>query len=374
MKKLILIFVLIIGIAQIINAQEAEEWKTQTFVTGYFALNGEYVGLPVFEEVKGQNFGVGIAEASILSTIRPLEKLKISSVLTYKPRLNIDGIIVELSGEWTFSELLKIKIGRFLLPLHPANTQYYAPMNFSVALPIIVTNRALFPININGINLNGNIPLNDNLSIDYNFSGGQYTKLSRVEAGILGFSGRDGVYFNSDVQIIRAMITKLENSQTKEFPNYFGAGGKLGLKISDIANFEIAAFYGAEEISMQANPTTVIKTDLEFLTYGANFIVDYNNLHIKASAWFGKETPDDAVNFVTYNNKFYYSEIAYKIGNISPFLKFEDIQARKNFTRMTAGINYRPFFETTFKVEYHRYLQDYVANFDVLMFSAIYSF
>lgn len=374
MKKIILFFVLLIGIAQIINAQEAEEWKTQTFVTGYFALNGEYIGLPVFEEVMGNDFGIGIAEASILSTIRPLEKLKINSVLTYKPRLNIDEIIVELSGEWTFSEFLKVKIGRFLLPLHPGNTQYYAPMNFSVALPIFVTNRALFPVNINGINLNGNIPLNDNFSIDYNFSGGQYTKLSRVEAGVLGFFGRDGVYFGADAQSISTMITKIENSQTEDFPSFFGTGGKLALKISDIAKLEIASFYGAEEVSMQPDPTTVIKTDLEFLTYGTNLIVDYNNLHIKASIWYGKETPDDNVNFLTYDNKFYYAEMAYRIGNISPFLKFEDIQARKDFSRMTAGINYRPFFETTFKVEYHRYLQDYVDNFDVLMFSAIYSF
>ena len=54
-KSIIIIIVLLIGIVQIINAQESEEWKTQTFVTGYFSLNGEYVDFPVFKVFTGSS-------------------------------------------------------------------------------------------------------------------------------------------------------------------------------------------------------------------------------------------------------------------------------------------------------------------------------
>ena len=373
MKKLIALL-LFIGLMQTAYTQEEEtEWKPQTFVTGYFSFNGEYIDLSVFEEVKGRNFGVGIAEASVLTTIRPLKKLKINAVITYKPRLHFDRIIAELSGEWSFSEQFKIKAGRFILPLHPANSQYFAPMNYGVALPIFVTNRALFPININGINFNGNISLSDNLSLCYNFSGGQYTKLTRVEAGILGFFGRDGVYLNENIQQVNTMIAKIESEQNGEYPDYFGAGGKMCLTINEIVKFGVAGFYGDEEVSAQVGETTY-KTDLEFISYGTNFLIDYNNLHIKGSAWFGAETPVDTEHFETYNNKFYYSEMAYSIDKITPFIKYENLDGRKIYSRATAGINYRPFFETTFKLEYHRYLQDYIDNFSVFQFSAVYSF
>ncbi len=373
MKKTIFIIVMIVGIMQIAYAQEETEWKPQTFVTGYFSFNGEYIDLPIFEEVKGRDFGVGIAEASVLTTIRPLEKLKINAIITYKTGLHFDRIIAELSGEWSFSEQFKIEIGRFVLPLHPANSQYFAPMNFGVALPIFVTNRTLFPININGINFNGNITLSDNLSIIYDFSGGQYTKLARVEAGILGFTGRDGVYLSENVQQVDAMIAKIESMENGEYPDYFGTGGRVGLKISDIAKVGIAGFYSNEESSLQAGEIAY-ETDLEFVSYGTNLMVDYNNLHIIASAWFGTETPNDTEHFETYNNKFYYSELAYSINKITPYIKFEHLKGRKEYARATAGINYRPFFETTFKVEIHRYLQDYIDNFNVFMLSSVYSF
>ena len=213
MKRIILI-ILIIGTVQIAKAQETEEWKTKTFVTGYFALNGEYIhNFTVFEEIKGTNYGLNIAEASILTSIQPLEKIKINSVITYKPRLNIDGIIVELNGEWTYSDAFIVKAGRFLLPLHPANSQYYAPMNVGAALPIFVTNHTLFPLNMNGINLNGKMPLNDNLSLCYSFAGGQYAKMRSTEAGILGFFGRDGVYMNDNIQQVKSSIEKIESAQ-----------------------------------------------------------------------------------------------------------------------------------------------------------------
>ena len=374
MKKNILIFAFIIGTIQMINAQETdEEWKTQTHVTGYFALNCEYVDLPVFKEVKGRNIGMNIGEASILSTIRPLEKFKINSVITYKPRLGVNRIIAELSGEWNFSDAFNLKGGRFILPLDPANTQYFAPLNYGVLLPTVVTS-ALFPLNINGINFNGKASLSDNISLCYNFSGGQYTKLSRIEAGILGFSGRDGVYMSENVQQVDKMIAKIESMQSGEYPDFFGTATKIHLEINDIVKFGIASFYGAEKASLQANDTTFYKTDLDFLSYGTNLVVNYNNLYLSTSVWLIDETPDDTQHFVTYNSMLCYGEMAYTLGKVMPFVKYEYIDSRKKYNRVTAGINYRPFFETTFKVEYHRYLQDYIDDFNVFMLSAVYSF
>ena len=374
MKKYILIIILL-NIIQITLGQETEEWKTQTFTTGYFSFNGEYIDFPVFKDVKDKNFGVGIAEASILSTIRPLEKLKINSVISFKPRLEINQIIAELSAEWSFSEQIKLKLGRFLLPLHPANTQYYAPMNFGIALPIFVTNHALFPLNINGINFNGDLDFNDNVSMCYNFSAGEYKKMDREEAGLLGFFGREGAYLNENSNQVNAMILKIENMQNGKYPSYLGAGGKLCLTIGDFLKFGGSTFFSKKEATNSQDPTNIYKTNVSLFNYGANLIANYNNIHLTLSAWFGNETPDDIEHFDTYNIQLLYGELAYSIGKITPYTKVEIIDGRmKDYSRITAGINYRPFFETTFKIEFHQYIQEYVTNFNVFQFSTVYSF
>ncbi len=377
MKKFILIFAFIIGMIQMINAQETNvEWKKQTYVTGYLSLNGEYIhNLPIFKDIKGRDIGMNVGEASVLTTIKPLEKLKINSVVTYKPKLSWAEIITEISGEWKFSEKFTAKAGRFLLPLHPANSQYYAPMNVGIALPMFVTNQPMFPLSINGLNINGNISLSNDISIYYNLSGGQYTKYSKKEAGLLGFFGRDGVYMNKNKDKVYEFIQKVESKQNGEYPNYFGGGGKLGLKIGDILKLEGAGFYSQEKLSEKLNDTTFYETDMEWLNYGINLTLNSNNLHIKAATWFGNETPNDTEHFDTYNFIFYYGEIAYTINTITPYSKIEIVKGRlKDWQRFTLGINYRPIFETTFKIEYHRYFQEYIDDFNIFQIAIIYSF
>ncbi len=377
MKKFILIFAFIIGTIQMINAQETnEEWKTQTHVTGYLSLNGEYIhNLPVFKDVKGRDIGLNIGEASVLTTIKPLEKLKINSVVTYKPKLTWEEVITEISGEWKFNEKFTTKAGRFLLPLHPANSQYYAPMNVGIALPMFVTNQPLFPLSMNGLNINGDISLSNNISIHYNLSGGQYTKYSKKEAGLLGFFGRDGVYMNNNVEKVNEFIQQVESKQNGIYPSYFGSGGKLAIHIGDYLEIGGAGFFSTEKLSKQPNETTIFKTDIEIINYGTNLVFDYNNLNIKASAWFGNETPNDAQHFDTYNWEMYYGEIAYTFNTVTPYSKIEIVNGRlKDWQRFTLGINYRPIFETTFKVEYHRYLQEYVDDFNIFQVAIIYSF
>ena len=376
MKKILFFIILIIGVVQVSIGQDDDvEWETQTFVTGYFALNGEYVDLPVFKDVKGKNMGVGIAEASVLTIIQPLEKLKINTVVTYKPRLHINGMITELSGEWSFSEAVNLKAGRFLLPLHPANTQYYATVNKGIALPIFVTNHALFPLNINGVNINGDIFISDNFSLCYSFSGGQYTKMTREEAGVLGFFGRDGVYMNENVQQVNSMITKIETSHDGGFDDYFGTGGKLCFVVGDFLKFGSAAFYTKFNEQKQFDETTSFTTEYEQFNYGVNLILEIGDMKAKGSMWLGSETPVDVQHFDPYTIELYYGEVEYTFNTITPFVKYEKIYGRmKDWQRASFGINYRPLFETTFKLEYHRYLQNYVDDFNIFQFSIIYSF
>ena len=104
-------------------------------------------------------------------------------------------------------------------------------------------------------------------------------------------------------------------------------------------------------------------------------MLNTNNIQMTLSAWFGNETPENTDIFETYNIELYYGEIAYTINKLTPFSKLETINGRsKNWTRATFGVNYRPLFETTLKFEYHRYLQEYVDDFDVLQMSVVYSF
>ncbi len=376
MKKTTLLIAILSLTFHLASAQEAEEWKTEIFTTGYFALNSEYIhNLPVFEEIKGNNYGLNIGEASVLTSLRPLEKLKINSVMTYKPNLIWDQIIAEMSAEWTFNEAFKLKAGRFLLPLHPANSQYYAPMNIGIALPVFITNHVVFPLNINGIVISGRAPLNSTLAVCYQLLGGQYTKMTRQEAGILGFFGRDGLYMSENSQQVNTMVEKFDNEDDGEYPQFFGTGGKLCLEMGDIAKIGVAGFYSIETLNTFIDPTTIVETDIELIHYGINFILNSNNLIMKLSAWGGTETPNDTQNFDSYVVELYYGEISYTINKLTPYTKVEVINGRmKTWTRTSFGLNYRPFFETTLKLEYHRYLQEYVDDFDVFQLSAVYSF
>lgn len=376
MKKLIF-FISIFCLFQVLNAQEdSASWKKQTFVTGYLAMNGEYIhNLPVFEQIKKKT-GVNIAEASVLATLKPCPKLTIYSVITYKPRLDWNGVIAELSGEFRNNDLIGIKAGRFLLPINPINAQYYAPMNIGIALPTFVTNHSLFPLNINGLDINGKLNLGQTINLNYNLIGGQYSKIARSEEGITGFFGREGVYMSDSLQEVQRMIARIENAETGVYPQYFGAAARLAFDFSSYVKLGFGGFYGDEEGTVQVNPTTSYTTDISFLSYGADLEIEYNNFIFKSSAWFNNETPEDTAHFETYNISIVTGEIGYTLlDKITPYAKLEVINGRsKDWTRVIAGVYFRPVYEIAFKFEYLRYMQDYVDDFNVLQFSLIYSF
>ncbi len=377
MKKIIFVFLLIsFGYIGVSFSQDSDEWTTQTFVTGYFALNGELVDLPVFKDVKGTNKAIGIGETSVLTSIQPLEKIKINAVFTYKPRYEWAEVITELNGVWMLSEKFNIKAGRFLLGLHPANNQYYAPMNVGISLPIFVTNHSLFPLNINGLSLNGKFMMSDNFSFGYDFSAGQYTKRSRTEDGLLGFFGRDGVYFSTNATQISMMIAQIEAQEYGlQNNNFFGTANKLCIKLFDKITLEGASFYSNEKLSVSPNDSTTFTTKTEIFNNGANLIVDISSFHLKGGAWFGSEVPDDLTHFQTYKTQLYYGELYYNIKQVTPYTKVEVVNGRsKDFNRVTLGINIRPIYEFTFKAEVIRYMQDYVDDFNVFQISLVYSF
>lgn len=377
MKKMFLIATLLLNV-NFVYSQNDYVAESKVFVTGYIAINGEYVhNLPVFKELQNEA-GINIAESSILSTIRPSKNVSIFSVITYKPRLEINSIIAELSGQYTFSDEFAIKTGRFLLPINPINAHYYAPTNIGIALPSFITNHKFFPLNINGIDLNGNFNFSNVVKLKYNLIAGQYSKIEQSTEGIVGFFGREGIYRVNDIKSVQDKISKLDSLDELEYPQYWGSAFRVAFELGNYFYVGFGGFYGLEETTMIKNGKT-LKTDIGALSLGSDIGVDYKNLSFKASLWYGKETPKDTENFVKKESFNINIESAFTFFNeLSPYAKCELIMSNDKSKgerfRFIGGLNYRPSYEIALKIEYIRYIQDYLANFNVFQLSIIYSF
>src|SRR6056297_545498 len=162
---LLLFFVLS---TQLVLAQNY--WEPITNFTGYVSTEFNY-----FDELEEYdvNYGAAVSEAGILMTYQPASTFTIKGVFVYRPGYDFDKMLNEAYGEYSFSSELNFKIGRFLTSLSPMNTYYYAPVNTSATLPIIITNNENFPLNIDGASVNGSF--GNDFKLNYDAFAGGYT-------------------------------------------------------------------------------------------------------------------------------------------------------------------------------------------------------
>jgi hypothetical protein len=351
--------------------------EKEVFVTGYLSLNAEYINNnKVFNDLFDNN-GIDITEASVLTTLKLNQKISIFSVLTYKPNIDWHSVIAELSGTYKFSDQLSLKAGRFLLPINPINAQYYAPMNVGIALPSFITNHKLFPLNMNGLNLLGNIQIADDIGFNYDLIAGQYNKIEQSEDGVLGFFGREGIFLTDSVDLAQKKIENSDSLDQYEHPRFWGTGARLSFDIGSRFNIGIGTFYGAESKSVVTKNGNTYFSDIDNFSVGTDLLYDIYDLSLKASLWFGNELPDDTTHFQSKKYYILTSEAAYTLWQeLTPYAKLEIISgmAKENRTRTIFGVNYRPFYEFTIKLEHIRYFQDQIDDFDVFQASCVFSF
>jgi len=343
--QLIFVFAIITGT---VSAQENVEWEPQTNITGYLATQFEYFdGLKYFN----REYGIALTEAGILASYKPLEKLEIKTVFVYRPNFSIDQMINEVNAEYSFGDFLKVKGGRFLTPLSPMNTYYYSPVNNSATLPMIITSHEFFPLNMNGISANGSF--GDDFKIGYDaFLGGFYNTLW-LQTGAVGLFGSENSYFAAVMNGDSSIIFGSDANEDLQI----GGGGHLTASYKDNIAVGFGIFNSAETMENTQEGTYWY---FDKLSYGANLKLKFNTLKLIGEYW--QTTVSFSFAGGTFESKYKggFAELSNNFGKITPYVRYEyrsvpvfpdDI----DYSRYTVGINYKPIFETTIKLEYLYY-------------------
>jgi hypothetical protein len=371
--KLPFITAVLATLSGVVSAQETE-WEPQKQITGYVSADAEYIPNLKYTQ---RNYGVSMPEAGLLASYKPVEKLNLKAVLVYKPNYGIDQMLNELSAEWQLvnnnSNVLNVKVGRFLTPLSPINTNYYAPVNLGITLPLTIAHHELYPMSVNGVSLNGKT--GENFVVDYDFFGGGHFNAVFLTSGPLNFFGSEDVYFTKLDNITYNVSDDQINKQLG-----FGGGGHVGFTYNDMIQFGVNYYTHAKSDIMVYGDTAQIKRQ----SYGLNFKFKYAGLQFSTEHyWCNVDlTHVPVVGSASSVNYGGFYELSYNINKLTPYIKMDqhDLDmAHINYYRYTAGLNYKPTFETTLKLEYVHYdyehkVYDFNHSLDGFLASVIYSF
>ncbi|MAO66330.1 MAG: hypothetical protein CL666_15150 [Balneola sp.] len=364
-------------------------WEPQTNITGYISTEFNY-----FDELDGYdtNYGASVAEAGILLTYQPTSNFTLKSVFVYRPGYNFDLMLNEAFGELKVYDELRFKVGRFLIPLSPMNTYYYAPVNTSATLPIIITNNENFPLNIDGISINGSV--GDMFKVKYEAFAGGYTNSTWRPSGALGFFGQEVPYYKDQISSMNTIDESYNGSYN------VGLGGKVSVAYDTYVELGAGFFQPKKEqlpISVRlpqnalfaGSPATTIVTPTGFErpTWGFNGKVQYGNTTINAEYWTGDVKTDQiAFDFTGAGNPTVLSpagdvelegifvQASHRIDQFTPYARYEFQHTNDvKYRRYSAGLNYKPSFTRTVKLEYVHYDHS-SGNINGLVAALIYSF
>ena len=373
MKGNLLIIGILVSFSASIYAQE-EGWKPRTNNTGYIALEGNYLSDIQYYD---REYGMAISEAGLLTSYMPIEKLTIKSVFVYRPNLSIDQMLNEANAEYKIKDFLNLKGGRFLVPLSPMNTYYYAPVNNSATLPMLIQNHEFFPLNMDGLSFNGSV--GEDINIKYDAFAGGFKNFLWIGTGALGFFGTEYDYF----QRIVNMDTTGYSETTANVDLQFGMGGHVDVSYEDYITIGAGIFSSSESItSKEEEPDTgqvaTSITHVDKLSYGVNLKIKLATLQLLSEYW--KTTVTLDFGGMDFDMDYYgaFVELSNTFGKFIPYIRYEyherpTTAQQIDYYRYTGGINYKPIFEVCIKLEYIYY--DYQSlDLSGLVGTVIYSF
>lgn len=360
--RAILLGIIISGAVNV-SAQEST-WEPQTSITGYGTVQWDY-----FKSIESfdREYAMALSEAGILVSYKPTERLTLKTVFVYRPDYDFNQMLNEANAEYKVSDFMNLKGGRFLTPVSPMNTYYYAPVNLSATLPMIVTSHEFFPLNMNAVSINGKI--GDDLKFDYDvFTGGFYNS-AWLKAGALGLFGTETSYFQRLINPANAALNSDINSSLS-----FGGGAHAGIAIKEYVmlgvNVMKATTTARTTIPLPTGGTFVYSSNVDFVTSGVSLKLKYSNLALSSEYWQNKLTAKSFDSTL----KGIYTELSNTFGKITPYVRYEFQESLDiDYKRYTAGLNYKPAFETTFKLEYLHY-DCQTIDLDGLVAAFIYSF
>ena len=355
---LVVAFVLLVSSS--VKAQE--EWEPQKRFTGYISTEFNY-----FNDLKryDNEYGVSLSEAGVLASYQPVKDITFKMVFVYRPDFSIDQMVNEANVQYSVSDNLRFKVGRFLTPLSPMNTYYYAPVNTGATLPVLISNHEFFPLNMDAVSVNGSV--GEDFKFGYEVFAGGYDNTTWMKTGAVGFFGDEVGYFK---QLINSPYT-IDGSynQTRNL----AVGGNVRFSYQDYVKVGVSVFNPKTEDM----PVYYYALDMadsfesEKITYGLDFKLALNNTRLTGEIW----NSDMTVNGTTdIELKGSFVELSHSLGKVTPYVRYEDQTTNDvEFQRYTGGLMYKPSFETTFKCEYLHY--DHKAqDIDGLVLSLIYSF
>lgn len=371
MKKIMSLFLFFLVIQNISFAQDNTEWKPYFHATGYVNTIAEYTDLDNgFEDKKSA--GIGLSEAAFLASYKPLENLEFKGTFVYTHYIeDIQDLVVEAYGTYSFSDKFRISAGKYLTPLSPINQYFYAPLNPSASLPMVVSHHFLLPQSISGFQVSGEF--GSDIKLGYNITYGHYLTLGHPRYGILGFQGRE------DIATYQFSLDE-ENKNTKEY--LLGGSGRLYANFKEIVNIGFNYFDGRESTQpiQELTPAGASNRWVKANKYsvGLDLQLKLGALKINSEAWYGKqETNDDAITQQLSNDySAFYGEAIYEAGIFSPYVRYDNINDIKGSIYMpypdlklfdaelvtnayTVGLAIRPIYELLLKLEY-RYIDSQV--------------
>jgi hypothetical protein len=355
MKKIAFGILMLLGSYGVAFSQANAEWEPQTSITGYGALEYNYFkDLQFFD----RDYAMSLTEAGILVNYKPKENLTLKTVFVYRPGYNFSQMLNEANAEYKFTDLLRFKGGRFLTPLSPMNTYYYAPVNTSATLPMLIQNHEFFPLNMDGVSANGKI--GETLKLDYDLFFGGFHNALWLTTGSRGLFGDENNYF----QRVSNLDTVPLNTTNANDVLHIGGGAHLGFSFEEYVTIGLNTFRSSESVKGTLpdglGGELAYSTMVKKSSYGLNAMFKYSTLKLIGEYWKTTASMDFFGTDLELVYKGAFAELSNTFGKITPYIRYEfheipNNTALQDYYRYTGGINYKPQFETTFKLEYLYY-------------------
>jgi len=349
-KKTIFTFLLVfLGIG--LFAQD--DWEPRTHFTGYINSVAEYSDCKNLKK----DYAVGLSEIGFLASYKPLEKLEFKTTLVYSHyTFHVSQLFVEGYGMYHFNEAFKLGVGRFLTPLSPVNLYFYAPLNPSGVVPMLVSQHFLFPQSISGFQLAGEVEAASTVKLGYNGTIGSYAYINHFESGVLGLLSQEDSYPSFGYY----------DTEADKINNYLCGTGRVYGVFNDMITVGANLFLAdAQQVTQDPVTNAFVYYPSTKYTFGFDFHLNISNIKVNAEYWGGKQETTEETDVALGQhivNEYtgYYGEAIYDGDVFKPFLRWdfiEDINVNGMglpTSAATVGIAIRPRYETLLKLEYKR--------------------